>query len=306
MLIDLYRSLRNIKIPDSVNVLFLIVENNKTSTSDLWIHEVRSSISFSDVVYLLETCIGISSARNRALDYAENAGADFLAFVDDDEFVEPDWLEQLLAEQKRLELDMVGSPVRPVPQNKKLNRWKRFIWSGVEWNSIRAEQRARRKWEQGTADTIKIATGSWLGRLDFFRKTGLKFDPNLGLTGGEDWNLWLEAKKLGAKTGWAPDAIAYETVPCCRISFSYHFRRNRDHNATEFALLYRKSPRRAWMRLPSRILSRLWKVLSAIVTMPFRGGRALISLAMALGGLAGLFQACCGRKLLHYRETTGS
>ncbi|QMV26347.1 glycosyltransferase [Brucella sp. BO3] len=306
MLINLYKSLSGLEIPSNIDVEFLIVENNRTSTSENWLHEIRSSISPSAVVYILETSIGISCARNRALDYTQEAGADFLAFVDDDEFVEPDWLKQLFAEQQRRDLDLVGSPVRPVPQNSKLSLWQRFVWSGVERNGTRAEDRARRKWQENKADTIKIATGSWLGRIDFFRRTGLRFDSKLGLTGGEDWNLWLEAKKHGAKTGWAPDAIVYETVPHCRISFSYHFRRNRDHNATEFTLLYSKSPRRAWMRLPSRILSRVWKLLTAILTLPFRGGQALISLAMALGGIVGLVQACCGKQQLHYKETTGS
>ncbi|WP_247642403.1 glycosyltransferase family 2 protein, partial [Brucella suis] len=164
MLINLYKSLGDLEIPSNIDVEFLIVENNRTSTSESWLHEIRSSISPSAVVYILETSIGISCARNRALDYAQEAGADFLAFVDDDEFVEPDWLKQLFAEQQRRDLDLVGSPVRPVPQNSKLSLWQRFVWSGVERNGTRAEDRARRKWQENKADTIKIATGSWLGR----------------------------------------------------------------------------------------------------------------------------------------------
>jgi len=305
MLANLYLSLCDMDFPDSLKIEFLVVENNTVSTLDGWLAEMRPKIYPYPVLYLLETSIGISSARNRALEFAEQAGADFLVFVDDDETVATDWLKQLLAEQQRMNLDILGSPVRPRPFNPQLNIWQNLIWSGVEKNSVKAELRARQKWQENKADAIKVATGSWMGRLDFFRRTGLRFDSQLGLTGGEDWNLWLKAKKLGARTGWAPDAIVYETVPCCRISFSYHFRRNRDHNASEFALQYRVNRWRAIKQFPVRFLSRLWKLLSATFTLPFKGGQGLVSFATALGGVSGLLQACCGKQSLHYSKTTG-
>lgn len=305
MLINLYQSFSHLEIPAVAHVDFLVVENNSLNTSDKWLAEIRSKAGLIRINYLLETNIGISNARNCALDYAQQADADFLLFVDDDEVVQPDWLRQLLTEQQRMNLDIVGSPVRPMPLKKQLDIWQRLVWSGVERHSIRAELRARKKWQENRADTIKVATGSWMGKLDFFRETGLRFDSRLGLTGGEDWNLWREAKRLGAETGWAPDAIVYETVPCCRISFSYHFRRNRDHNATEFALHYSQSPHKAFRQIPFKILSRSWKLLCAVCGLPFAGSLALISSAMALGGIVGLLQACCGKRPMHYAKTTG-
>ena len=306
MLANLYRSLAKIDIPANAGIKFLVVENNDVSTSDGWLHDISEEVKPHPVQYFLETDIGISYARNRALDYGEQEGADFLVFVDDDELVEPDWLTKLLDEQQRMNLDIVGSPVLPTPLEPKLTLWQRFIWSGVERHSARAESRARKHWEQNRADVIKIATGSWMGRLDFFRKTGLRFDPQLGLTGGEDWNLWRQARKLGAATGWAPDAIVYETVPCSRISLSYHFRRNRDHNTTEFALRYDENSTLALRQVPSKILSRFWKLLVALCSLPFKGGPALVSAAMAFGAIVGLLQGCCGKRRLHYEQTTGS
>ncbi|KAB2658987.1 glycosyltransferase [Brucella tritici] len=305
MLISLYRSLSELYLPGNVDAEFLVVENNQVSTSDIWLQEIATQLGSRPITYSLETSIGISCARNRALDYAKLIGADFLVFIDDDEQAKPDWLQQLFAEQQRLDFDIVGSPVRPQALEGRLNLWQRLIWSGVERNGTKAELRARKKWQENRGDTIKVATGSWLGKLDFFRKTGLRFDSQLGLTGGEDWNLWLKAKRLGAKTGWAPDAIVYETVPRCRISLSYHFRRNRDHNATEFALRYDENPQQAMKQVPFKFFSRFWKLLIAICTLPFNGGQALISSAMALGGIVGLLQACCGKRPLHYAKTTG-
>ncbi len=189
------------------------------STLDGWLAEMRLKIYPYPVLYLLETRIGISSARNRALEFAEQAGADFLVFVDDDETVATDWLKQLLAEQQRMNLDILGSPVRPRPFNPQLSIWQNLIWSGVEKNSVKAELRARQKWQENKADAIKVATGSWMGRLDFFRRTGLRFDSQLGLTGGEDWNLWLKAKNLAPGPAGRPTRLSMKPFPAAGLAF---------------------------------------------------------------------------------------
>ncbi len=114
--------------PHECTTEFLIVENNTEDTSYKWLNDVRSSMADRTVTHLLETNIGISNARNRALEYAIQGDADFLVFVDDDEQVEADWLVKLVSEQQRLDLDIVGSPVRPIPAKPNLNPWKN--WSG--------------------------------------------------------------------------------------------------------------------------------------------------------------------------------
>src|SRR5690606_18400219 len=47
--------------------------------------------------YRLEPRRGIANARNAALAAAQELGAAFLAFTDDDAVPEPDWLAQLIA-----------------------------------------------------------------------------------------------------------------------------------------------------------------------------------------------------------------
>lgn len=144
-----------------------------------------------------------------------------------------------------------------------------------------------------------------MGRLDFFRKTRIRFDASLSITGGEDWHLCMKAKSLGARTGWAPDAIVYETVPLTRLSLAYHFRRNRDHNTTEFVAAYRKNPQLAFAQLPLKLASRIWKLLISIVFIPFKGAAAVIAIATTIGGLYGLVRGCAGKQSIHYKHTTG-
>lgn len=144
-----------------------------------------------------------------------------------------------------------------------------------------------------------------MGSVAFFRETGLRFDPRLGLTGGEDWKLWTEAKRLGARTGWAPDAVVYESVPASRLTFSYHYRRNRDHNITEYLAVYRQNAKIAKRGLPFKVAGRLCKFLGTLCALPFRGFPGLLSAVTAFGGLAGQLQASVGRRAYHYLTTTG-
>lgn len=305
MLGELFSSFVQLTEPENVRISFLVVENNPLCTLGTSIEGFRTSIPDKDIEYLLETNISIAAARNRSLEHAIEKNFDLLVYVDDDEVVEPDWLACLLRERDRLDLDITGSPVRPKPFDTNLNFWQRIVWSGIERHAYKSEEKCRRRCAQGQGGSIKLATGSWMGRLDFFRKTGLRFDSRLGLTGGEDWNLWAQAKAQGAKTGWACDAIVYEIVPPARLSLAYHFRRNRDHNITEFGARYRENPKRALRQLPAKILGRLLKFIIALCSTPFKGGCALISSAMALGGAVGLIQACFGKSSRHYANTTG-
>jgi len=305
MLCNLFSSLSLMRQLEDDHVSFLIVENSSSKTLDHIVHQFRADMPGSKIEYHNEGTAGISAVRNFALNHAITQGYDLLVFVDDDETVDTNWLVNLLAERDRSDFDIVGSPVRPMPYQEDLTFMQKLVWSGIERSGLKSERKCKLKCASGKAHSIKIATGSWMGKLSFFRETELRFDQKLGLTGGEDWNLWLKAKELGAKTGWASDAIAYETVPASRLTLSYHFRRNRDHNITEFTARYRENPKKALKKLPMKFLGRGFKVIGAICSTPFLGGRGLISTATALGGFVGLIQACYGRSSLHYAETTG-
>ncbi|PRA80588.1 glycosyl transferase family A [Ochrobactrum sp. MYb29] len=305
MLSNLFSSLAILHVPENTTVAFMIIENNFQPTLREAVEGFRILIPEHEIHYIVETTIGISPARNRALEDAIERDFDFLVYVDDDEVVEPDWLKNLLAERDRLDLDLAGSPVRPKPFDENLTFLQKLIWSGIEHSSLKSERKCRLKCQSGQGDTIKIATGSWMGKLDFFRKTRLRFDTRLAITGGEDWHLWAQAKSLGAKTGWACDAIVYEAVPSSRLTLSYHYRRNRDHNVTLFRSRYFENPSRTLTKLPVTVAGRAFKLFITILCLPFRGGQGLVSVATALGGVVGLLTGCFGKSSLHYANTTG-
>ncbi|MFC4626183.1 glycosyltransferase [Daeguia caeni] len=305
MLRNLYHSLSNIADIQEYRISFLIVENNQTATLHDVVQDIINTCNLR-LEYIVENDIGISFARNRAIEYAIANRHDFLIFVDDDEFVDPDWLANLLARQEKSDLDLVGSLVLPKPFSDDLTWQQCLVWRSIECHSARTETRHRKLCEQGLDHRIKIATGSWLGRIAFFEETGLRFDTGLGLSGGEDWKLFHEAQAQGAKTGWAPDAIVYETVPATRLKFSYQFKRNRDHANTQFWLLYRRNPRKALLKWPLYFIIRSLKFLLAVLAIPFTGGRSILSASKSLGAIIGLIDCLKGHRTHHYNTIYGN
>lgn len=65
---------------------------------------MRPIVSGLDITYVQEPTPGIASARNRAV---ASTAADLVAFIDDDDTVQPDWLVKLLERQSQTGADMV-------------------------------------------------------------------------------------------------------------------------------------------------------------------------------------------------------
>ena len=69
----------------------MCVDNDQEKSARSIIQSLNIS-HLHNISYHVETSRGIASARNRLLKEAINAQADFIAFIDDDEFPKSDWL----------------------------------------------------------------------------------------------------------------------------------------------------------------------------------------------------------------------
>jgi glycosyltransferase involved in cell wall biosynthesis len=121
MLRALLNSYANMEFPEGDDVDFIIVENNDVDTVSGTVKEFRDMVSPHNVFHILERKIGISHARNSALEYSIDNGYAILAFADDDEVVDTRWLMELLDERDGNALDIVGSPVRIAPVDARFN-----------------------------------------------------------------------------------------------------------------------------------------------------------------------------------------
>jgi glycosyltransferase involved in cell wall biosynthesis len=162
------------------------------------------------VVYSQEPRKNIALARNEALRHAHG---DFVAFIDDDEFPEPDWLEKMLAACLAYDAAGVLGPVRPhfdAPPP---------AWIVKGGFCERPEHRTGRimAWEESR-------TGNLLFRRTILAGEAQPFLEEFG-TGGEDKDFFMRMTRRGHVFRWCNEGITYETVPPLRWTRRYMLRR---------------------------------------------------------------------------------
>lgn len=159
-----------------------------------------------DLRYVHAPARNISVARNACLAHCET---DWLAFVDDDEQVEPDWLARLAAASGTAEI-VFGTCRAVYPAA--APRWARA--GDFHSNRLAGNDAA---WN-GYTSNVLIA-------MPFVRRHGLRFAPELGQTGGEDTLFFLTASQCGARFNYVPDAVVTEPVDPARLGLGWLARR---------------------------------------------------------------------------------
>lgn len=302
MLSQLLESYEMLRMPDDVQVTFLVIDNAPElpvkDVVDAW----RNKTGL-DARYVLEREPGIPFARNRGIDEALAYGADFLAYVDDDEVVDPEWLAAIVAHQRKEGSNLVGGPVRSLsPED--ASALDRYVFGGIRRRYERKEAKNARRRRKGTDGGVTIITNNWLADLAWMKAKDLRFDIGLRYSGGSDTALYHAAKRLGATSSWCPEALVYETVPKDRIGLGYQFRRARDQAATSF---WRKAAaeRRS---LPVNIATAFGKALLGsilILVSPLTLGRTLVDGVRLVGYGVGYTLAMAGRRSRHYEVLQG-
>jgi glycosyltransferase involved in cell wall biosynthesis len=143
---------------------------------------------------------GASFARNRAVREALNRNADFVAFLDDDDLPQPDWLLHLVKKQQQTQADIVGS-VFPPAINPDWPNW-------LKKSPLFDEPKRKVRTKYGVPSNFGI--GSTLLRREIIERLqsqGPVFTSDFGMIGCEDADFFARAKKCGATFSLAEKAI---------------------------------------------------------------------------------------------------
>lgn len=160
--------------------------------------------------YYVEKRQNISLARNKAI---QNSSGDFIAFIDDDEIPEENWLLRLYSALYRFDADAVLGPVVPHYQSPP----PKWVIEGRFYQRRTYRTGFRIDWRKGR-------TGNLLLKRQIFQDTGELFDPAFG-SGGEDQNLTRRMLSRGYVFIWCNEAIAYEVVPPLRWKRTFMLKR---------------------------------------------------------------------------------
>ena len=167
-----------------------------TEAARAGVDELRARVPFP-CRYVAEPEPGISAARNAGLEMALREDFAFMATVDDDMRVEPDWLRELLAVAVDTDADAVIGR-RGVDYQGKMAWWVKGAW--------RLDSHApgdREPLGQGH-------TGSSLVRLARVRELALRFEQGLGRSGGEDTLFFDEILRAGGRILYSSESVSHE------------------------------------------------------------------------------------------------
>ena len=191
--------------------LQVIIADNEGSDRARAICEQSRSGSINAISYRHEPRRGISHARNTCLD-SISPHTQCVAMLDDDEIPEPQWLEALMLARQRSGADIVSGPVLPIlpPDTPK---W--LVESGLYRRPRHMDEIAN------LSPSPPLSTCNVLIDAHLLQRTGIRFDPDFGLSGGEDKLFFQQLKGLGNRSVWAANAIVRETIPLSRACFGY-------------------------------------------------------------------------------------
>jgi succinoglycan biosynthesis protein ExoM len=290
LLAKLLSELAVMERPSDTEVTVLIVDNDAEGAAGRPVFEEYSA-RFDDLRYVLETRKGIPVARNRALDEALSAGADALCFIDDDEYPRRDWLVRLVTCWKRAPADLVGGPFEVAPAVEGVSAWGRFVNYSL---AARALQRNRMTANAASRKRrYTIVTNNWLCDLEWQRRTGLRFDERLLMTGGSDTEFFRQAQSRGCRTAWCPEALVYAVTEPARLKLSYQFWRAASQSMNHFHM---KNPR---IGAPEAIrvvaVAAIRLVLGGLLfVVPVLGGASPVVAMRSMGWAVGRVRALFG------------
>ena len=165
----------------------------------------------------------IATARNAGLEAAMEI-ADWVAMVDDDQIVVPEWLAELLRIQREQAADAVTAPV-----------YARFAEDSPRWilDQPFADLWCTPEKPDGAAVTDLQTANSLISTAFLEEHPTVRFSTDLGLTGGEDMVFYRAALDAGLKAHYSHNAVNWELEPPERATYQYQLWRNLWHGNTE-------------------------------------------------------------------------
>ena len=190
----------------------IVVDNNSTDNTRA---VVEGFSHYGNVRYCLETCIGLSFARNRGW---QEAGGEYVAYSDDDCKIPEQWLSEARHIIERFAPAAFGGPVRPFFNTRKP------VWYRAGSHEPLTEARFLR----GNEYTLIFGGNSFFHRKLLQGLGG--FDTTLGMSGdnigyGEETALLrLIATAMPDQLYFDPRLYVYHLVQAKKMTWRYNVR----------------------------------------------------------------------------------
>lgn len=202
---DALQSLTRLRVGDDFSADILVVDNNSHDHTPRVVEEAASE-SPIPIRRVLESQQGVVHARNRGVAEAEG---EWVAFFDDDQLADENWLIELRAAAVSTNAKCVGgSVVLKLPEgcDRKLSPVCQMLLGATVGRETAREYDYR----------FTPGTGNLMLHRDVFETVGT-FDPSYHQR-GEDTNLFLRAHAAGFRSWYTPAAVVHHVIPPERLS----------------------------------------------------------------------------------------
>lgn len=285
----LLTSLDAMTVPDGWRVSVVVVDNDDEGSARPVIDELDPAL---DLHLAIEPRQGIPYARNRTVEMAVDLGADVVVFVDDDEWVERDWLAELIDASARHRAPIVMGAIIA-----------EFDEPPPDW-ATGTDAFQRRLHEDGAELDFAITANALLDASLLTSKR--PFDETLRYTGGEDLELFQRLHRAGHRIAYARRAVTHESIPASRVTTSWVLKRQYRRGTNRSAVLRRHDLRAA--TVVKRIAGGLVAIGSGAATWILgiaTGATARLRGRMQMAYGVGLLVGLTGRQYDEYRVTHG-
>jgi glycosyltransferase involved in cell wall biosynthesis len=255
----------------------IVVDNDSAGSAAAIVEQFKVDGALA-VHYVIEPNQGIPLARNAGIAAIPN-DAEFFCFIDDDEWPGPTWVDELLKTQQATSADCVLGAVIPV-----------YPPSASTWL---VKSRIFDSWQFADQAMLReAASNNVLILSDFIRRTGLRFEQRMRMTGGSDYLFFKQAFALGMRIVWSTAAPVYEDVPKSRMTLRWICQRQYRLGNT-FSVSERIAGTRIGLfKLALKGFARTALgvvMLPALFFSPYYGMRAIVHLLRGIGIVAGIY-----------------
>lgn len=205
MLRDALTSLSQVRVTGDFAAEILVVDNNSPDHTATVVDEVAAASPIS-IRRVHETQQGVVHARNRGV---AEANSEWIAFFDDDQFADENWLVELHDAALSQNAKCVGGSVvlkLPAACDRELSPICQMLLGATAGRDTSREYDHR----------FTPGTGNLMVHRDVFATVGV-FDPAYHMR-GEDTNLFLRALSAGFQSWFTPSAIVHHIIPAERMT----------------------------------------------------------------------------------------
>ncbi|WP_440054183.1 glycosyltransferase [Pseudoalteromonas sp. T1lg65] len=195
-----------------MNVSVLVADNDQAEQAGIHlVEQLRAEYPLRIDTVVVENR-GISFVRNAMLEIAfgKNA-ADYFAMVDDDEWVEPNWLYELIAMHKASGCEVVGGVALAEFESDKVPEWTKEL-------SIYFPEQV---FESREIDLLESSANALLHKSVYFGFNQQRFNPFYSVYGGGDKEYFTRLKAQGVRFAVAHKAVSHEVYGRSRTCKSW-------------------------------------------------------------------------------------